>query len=317
MNYGLTNNSWTIGDLIVEPNLPKIELAKTPDGVRWLFPIEVDLHGFDGEYAMVEKEPYIRVDGSDQPRKFSWGLRGMAIDLCVRQNNENIHVARTVVPDVLYAGSRGGKRSIEFPFHLSSQAVAFIEGIRQDRDLEVGWFFSAETFSMALDVYSWRSPVCQPWQCRIGLLLQKVPRERWIAALRELGLAENIPVEAPLMRTPDEEWIGVWNDLVAARRNFDKGMWNETVPRVRTAIEAWQVRWKEKGKQWKLRAANGQGANELDKITKQDRLADLLFVAKRFADKASHSTDDDWTRDDALLAISLCTGLWNAIRPHD
>ncbi|MBX3473072.1 MAG: hypothetical protein KF754_01670 [Planctomycetes bacterium] len=316
MNYGLTNNSWTIGDLVVEPAIAKVDMTKTPDGARWAFPVAIDLHGFDGEHSKAEREPYVRVDGEVRPRQFSWGVRGMSVDMCIRHNNENVHLARAVVSDVLTAGRQGGLRTIEFPLFVSAQAIAFAENARQSKDMEIGWHFAAETFWMAMDVYSWRSPVCQPFQYKSSLLIQKVPREPWIAALRALGLAENILVEVPLMRSPENEWRGVWNNLVAARRNFDHSLWNETVRSVRAAFEAWQVRWKESGKPWKLCASNGQGAAELDKITKQDRLTDLLYVAKRFADKAAHSTDDDWTRDDALLAISLCTGLWNAIRPN-
>lgn len=317
MEYGITNNSWTIGNLIVAPSISKVDLVRTPDGVRWSFPVEIHLHGFEGEFGKSEVQRYVRVDGSNDPVQLSWGLRGMAVEMFVRQKGTGIPIARAIVTDMLDAGTGAIKRTVMFPFYLPAQAIAFIENIRQDNDLEVAWQFSAETFWIAMRVFGWRSPQCQSCQFQSGLMVQRVQREPWIAALRELDLSENILVEVPLMHTPDDEWRGVWNSLVAARRSFDKAMWNETVRSVRAAFEAWQTRWREMNKPWKLNLSNGQAHADLDKITKKDRLSDLLYVAKRFADKAAHSTDDDWTRDDALLAISLCTGLWNAIRPND
>lgn len=313
----LFNNSDVIGNVQFKNKLDKVHVVRTPDGVRLDLPITLSLKGYGDGKAKTVPQQYVRIDGNSEELRLLWGVRGMTADLALRGHGTDIPVARSVLPTVVCAGYSDSQREVAFPFFLTSATIAFIEDVRADNDLVFALSFSAETFRMTQDVYEYRSVVAEPYQESTSPRPIAIAREAWIDALRELGLAENILVEVPLFRKPKDEWSGVWDCLVAARTSFDNGLWNGTVRQVRTALERWQTQYREMGKPWVLCAVNKQKASELDKITKRQRLDDLLFVAKRFADKASHDGDDDWSRDDALLAITLCTALWNAISPQD
>jgi hypothetical protein len=48
------------------------------------------------------------------------------------------------------------------------------------------------------------------------------PKEVWVEMLSRLGIAENVLVEIPLPGHVSNDWDGVFNALIEAKRYFDR-----------------------------------------------------------------------------------------------
>lgn len=312
----IRNNSDTIGQISWESPLTRFRIEPTVSGARLMFPVGVELRGIDDEPWGRPKDEYVRAPESTAGRKLSWGVQDVACNLSL-QGPEPLFLAQGRLIGAFHAGNQGHVNSQELAFEFNGEEVAKIESIRDGTDLKLFLDFVGTSFFLVNNGWEWKANyVATPFRFSTGRQVLTIAREPWVDALRKGGVCENILVELPLFREPDEAWAGVWDGLAEARERFRLGMWKDVVIQVRAAFDAWQARYTELEIGWHLPQISGRGS-ELDQISKEDRLQALLFAAKRFTDRPSHRKGEVWTRDDAVLALTLCTSLWNAIKPHD
>lgn len=134
------------------------------------------------------------------------------------------------------------------------------------------------------------------------------PKEEWINCLRQLKIADNVLVEIPLRSTPPAPWDGVWEGLIEARNSFEQGGttgWKGTVTASRLALERWQKIEKEQmGPGW-----TAPSPADRQQRTKRERLDNIRWHLLQLAHLGAHSGSDEWTRDDAVLMLSVLSAL--------
>jgi len=132
-------------------------------------------------------------------------------------------------------------------------------------------------------------------------------RETWTTTLRQLNLRDTVLVEIPFPSDPPSGWEPVWQALRDARDSFDKGgstAWRNCVASVRYALEEWRKIEKE-----------DPGPSDFPSRTKEQRIDNIRLTLMQYANFAPHTKADEWTRDDALLAISTVSALLAARKP--
>lgn len=312
----IMNNGSNIGELRWDEHFKGFELVRLIDGVELRLPMQVWLKGFDPPSFDKLRSNLLHDDGKQRASDISCGVQALTCDLCEFSKGEKA-IVRGGSPNTVTAARQDNAFTVSMRFALSLATVAALEKLRDNGDLKLSFSLSGTSFWLIRDVFDWRSAVAEPYPFEIGRQLATIPREAWAQAVRAAGLAETILVELPLLREARGAWAGVWDQLVAARDAFDKGMWTETVVRARLAFDVWQKIEVNAGRSWELSKPASNKPVDLDAITKDQRLRDLLIMAKRFTDRSVHPRDEVWTRDDAVVATALCTALWNALVPHD
>lgn len=140
------------------------------------------------------------------------------------------------------------------------------------------------------------------------------PTEVWVKMLRRLEIAENILVEIPLPSSPPAPWDKVWNPLREARDAFERGGttgWKGCVSAVRLALEKWKdIEEEDMGLGWQSPPLKNREAR-----SKRERLDNLRWHLLQCAHLAPHSGADDWSRDDALLALATLSALLAVRKP--
>lgn len=134
------------------------------------------------------------------------------------------------------------------------------------------------------------------------------PKEEWIKCLRAMKIADNVLVEIPLRSTPPAPWDGIWEGLIEARDAFEQGGitgWKGTVTASRLALERWQKIEKEQ------MGPGGTAPSPADRQqrTKQERLDNIRWHLLQLAHLGAHSGSEEWTRDDAVLILSVLSAL--------
>lgn len=139
-------------------------------------------------------------------------------------------------------------------------------------------------------------------------------RDTWVHMLRELHIRDAVLVELPIQPDPPASWEGVWSALADARDAFDKGGstgWKGCVANVRLALEEWQkIEKEDQGPGWKRPATS-----DLTSRSKTQRFDNIRWHLLQFAHLAPHTRADDWTRDDALVALATLTSLLASRKP--
>jgi hypothetical protein len=134
------------------------------------------------------------------------------------------------------------------------------------------------------------------------------PKEEWVRCLREMKIADNVLVEIPLRSAPPTPWDEVWGGLIEARNSFEQGGttgWKGTVTAARLALERWQQIEKEQmGAGW-----TAPSPADRQKRTKQERLDNIRWHLLQLAHLGAHSGSDEWSRDDAVLMLSVLSAL--------
>jgi hypothetical protein len=133
-------------------------------------------------------------------------------------------------------------------------------------------------------------------------------RDVWTKMLRDLNLGDAILLEIPFRSDPPSGWEAVWGALSDARDLFDKGGstgWNGCVSQVRLALERWQeIEKEDQGPGWQR-----PQPSDLQSRTKSQRTDNLRWHLIQWAHLAPHTKADEWTRDDAILALSTVRAL--------
>jgi hypothetical protein len=99
----------------------------------------------------------------------------------------------------------------------------------------------------------------------------------------------------------------VWHALRDARDSFDTGGstgWKNCVTAVRLALE-----------EWRKIEQEDKGLADTQARTKIQRIDNLRWHLIQLAHYAAHTKADEWTRDDALLALSTLSALLAVRKP--
>jgi hypothetical protein len=139
-------------------------------------------------------------------------------------------------------------------------------------------------------------------------------RETWTNMLRQLNLRDAVLVEIPFQSDPPNGWEPIWQALRDARNSFDAGGstgWKNCVVSVRHALENWQsIEKEDQGPGWQRPATA-----DLQTRTKAQRIDNIRWHLVQLAHYAAHTKADEWTRDDALLALSALSALISVRKP--
>lgn len=125
--------------------------------------------------------------------------------------------------------------------------------------------------------------------------------------LHGLGISENVLVEIPLPTSPPAPWDEVWQSLVRARNSFKQGGstgWQGCVVAVRLALEKWRD----------IEKPN-TGPTDPKLRSKRERLDALRLSLHQCTHIWVHGSDDECSRDDALLMLSTLSALLAERKP--
>ena len=204
------------------------------------------------------------------------------------------------------------ERPITFNWDWTLTALAVYEGLRAGLEPEFSIRLSGDTRYIlpgqgGKEVCSIASTFGQPGFVRYS-------REAWTNMLREVNLRDTVLVEIPLQSDPPSGWEPVWQALRDARDSFDTGGstgWKNCVASVRLALEKWHdLEQEDHGPGW-----NPPGREDRENRTKQQRLDNIRWHLIQLAHYAAHTRADEWTRDDAVLALSTLSALLAVRRP--
>ncbi len=136
----------------------------------------------------------------------------------------------------------------------------------------------------------------------------------WTDMLRAISLQDAVLVEIPFPSDPPCAWEPIWQALRDARDSFDAGGatgWKNCVASIRNALKEWQDLEKEdQGPGWHL-----PNMADRESRTKQQRIDNIRWHLIQLAHYAAHTRADEWTRDDAVLALSTLCSLLAVRKP--
>jgi hypothetical protein len=194
---------------------------------------------------------------------------------------------------------------ISFSWDWTLAALAFYEQLRAGREPKFRVMVSGD-IRYVLAGEPGREP------CSVASLFHSsceiaYSQKAWTEMLRQLNMEDAVLVEIPFAADPPSGWEPVWSALRDARDSFDAGGstgWKNCVASVRHALEEWRQIEKE-----------DQGPSDLKSRTKAQRIDALRWTFMQFAHFAPHTRADEWTRDDALLALSTLSALIAVRKP--
>lgn len=132
-------------------------------------------------------------------------------------------------------------------------------------------------------------------------------QEVWTKMMRETNLRDSILLEIPFPSDPPGGWEPVWSGLRDARDSFDTGGstgWKNCITGARLALE-----------EWRKIEPEDKGPADPQSRTKLQRIDNLRWHLIQLAHYAAHTKADEWTRDDALLALSGLCALLSVRKP--
>lgn len=139
-------------------------------------------------------------------------------------------------------------------------------------------------------------------------------RETWVTTLRQLNIRDAVLVEIPFPADPPSGWEPIWQALRDSRDSFDTGGstgWKNCIVAIRHALTEWQqIEKEDQGPGWQR-----PSQSDLNNRTKAQRIDNIRWHLVQLAHFAAHTKADEWTRDDALLALSVLCALLAARKP--
>jgi len=141
----------------------------------------------------------------------------------------------------------------------------------------------------------------------------RYPKAMWTTMLRDLNFGDTILLEIPFTANVPKGWEPVWAALREARDCFDQGGtsgWNGCIGRVRLALEDWR---KIQGEAEDL--AGWILPQNIRSRSKKQRYDILRWHLIQCAHLAPHTTANDWTREEALFALSGLCSLLSVRKP--
>jgi hypothetical protein len=219
-------------------------------------------------------------------------LSASGIEIGVARYSDAIRTPRSKLP-------------IQLVWDLTLQAFAVYESIRAGGEPQFDVLLRGD-IRYILPGQGWKeacsiaSPFTQP-----GFI--KYSRDAWTKMLRELKVQDTVLVEIPFPSDPPNGWEPVWHALRDARDSFDTGGstgWKNCVTAVRLALE-----------EWRKIEQEDKGLADTQARTKIQRIDNLRWHLIQLAHYAAHTKADEWTRDDALLALSTLSALLAVRKP--
>ena len=201
--------------------------------------------------------------------------------------------------------SVAGKRSFSFAWDWTISALAVYEQLRAGREAEFSITLSGD-IRYLLPGQGWKE-VCSIASTFHEPGVVRYSRAVWTSTLRHLNLRDAVLVEIPFKSDPPSGFEPIWQALRDARDSFDQGGstgWKNCVTSVRLALE-----------EWRRVEEEDQGPKEIKSRTKAQRIDNLRWILMQYAHFAPHTNADDWTRDDALLALSTLCALLAVRKP--
>ena len=238
-------------------------------------------------------------------------LENLKLTLSTIDRGKPIEIG-TAACDSSYTTAMQGAALVIFQWDWSMPVLAFYENLRDGRE-------PSFNISISGDVrYLLPGPMGkQP--CSIAHTFHDIgqldfSREAWVTVLRELNMRDAVIVEIPFRTDPPSAWEPVWQALLDARASFEAGGasgWKNCVTGVRLALEEWQkVEKEDQGLGWQR-----PSLADLQSRTKSQRIDNLRWHLIQCAHLAAHTNADDWTRDDAVLALSTLSALLAVRKP--
>lgn len=135
-------------------------------------------------------------------------------------------------------------------------------------------------------------------------------RDIWVQHVRNVSPVGSVLVEIPLPVTRGEPWNRVWKALDNASRNLAQGGemgCKNCVIEVRQALDAWRS----------IESFEAGGPQARKKQDKRQRLHDAASALFHYCSLSVHGDEHqtDWTRADAVLALSTLCALLSARDP--
>jgi hypothetical protein len=140
------------------------------------------------------------------------------------------------------------------------------------------------------------------------------PNEIWVRMLRDLRVSHPVLVEVPLPSSPPGPWDEVWRAVGEATTAFERGGetgWKGCGGAVRLALEQWRkIEEEDMGPGWQH-----PKREDLELRTSRQRIDNIRWHLRQYANLAPHTGAEQWSRDDALLMLSTLSSLLVLRRP--
>jgi hypothetical protein len=146
--------------------------------------------------------------------------------------------------------------------------------------------------------------------CRLqadsGSVRLHADRENWIQQLRNVSPLGSVLIEIPLVINRSGPLATIWKCIDKASENLGQGGeagWTGCLTEARKALEAWN----------KIDPMPAPPERDRDK-DKRQRLYDLAEALRRYCHLSAHfdKREENWTRADAVLALSTLCALLSA-----
>lgn len=208
----------------------------------------------------------------------------------------NLGFAIPAPASVLTPGSDSSTASLRFTLPLSVPALAALETARDGGDLEL--VVALVAHPLLVSQYAEYAPGIdiQPTSVNYSF---KVPKEQWIAVLKNVGYCDTLVAELRL--PPATSDAGVHLARAIAARN--EGRYSDAIAACRVAVE-------------RLEGAPKEGSGDVERIVKakradlseRDRFILLRTASQIFASPVHHGATHH-QREDAELAIAMAAAL--------
>ena len=236
-------------------------------------------------------------------------LESLSVTFSAQTDGKLVEIGTGYYPQVLRTSLR------EHPFTFSWDwllpTFAFYERLRNGTEPVFQVTLSGDVRHVVgepgREVCSIASRFHQPGEVRYS-------REAWTTMMKELNLGDVVLVEIPFSPDPPSGWVPVWDALKDARDSFEKGGttgWKNCVASVRHALDEWRkIEAEDQGAGWQR-----PKQVELEARTKSQRLDALRWHLIQCAHLAPHTASRDWTREDAVFALSTLCALLDLRKP--
>lgn len=321
-DYRIDFQGQRIGDVRVSPTLDGLDLKRTLRGYSLEIPVSIKMVSMDApnsdrvEVTVPQRDANHPV--ATQSRQLAGVLERTFCKLDLRldpsRHDSVLPIATSELEQPVRAGRGESWQPVWFRFDLGVDDILRIETLRNSRDVSFGVHVTALAGWLVDSAFGWRSARCELALASSQSVIVAVPAMVWTTLLRKYDLTSAFLVELPkLPVSTGSPWTEIAECYAEAHRLFESGNWNQCVGEVRKCFDAWRTSDGSKSLAWTV-PPTGVNPSTFDKT---QRLEHLRYYALQFCHKGPHTPAKNWSRHDALLAMSLLTGLLNALSPQD
>ncbi len=121
-------------------------------------------------------------------------------------------------------------------------------------------------------------------------------------------------IEVPLPSSPPTPWDAVWKAVIEATTAFETGGetgWKGCANAVRLALDEWRkIEREDMGPGW-----TPPSREDLEKRSTRERIDNIRWNLRHYANLAPHTGAEQWSRDDAVLMLATLSALLAIRRP--